>query len=185
VPAPAPQEPATPAAQKVEDLPDWAQKLIKDARGEAADRRTKLTAAEQRQQDLLTAVAKAAGIEIPGEEQPDPAKLTEQLTLEQTKARQAQIDLAVYQTANRHQGDPVALLDSRTFQAKVAALDPSAGDFQSKVDAAIKEAVDANPKLKAGRAPGASSVDHAGGTGEGAQRTPKPLDQAVAGHYGQ
>ena len=184
-PAPAPPA-APPAAEKVEDLPEWAQKAIRDARGEAADRRTKLTAAEQQQQEIVKAFAKAAGIELPGDnETPDPAKLAEQLSTEQARARQAQIDLTVYQTASKHLGDPVALLDSRTFQAKVAALDPSAGDFQTKVDAAIKEAVDANPKLKAGRAPGASTIPNAGGPGEdGTPRTPKPLDQAVAGHYG-
>lgn len=184
--AAAPAAPAaTPAAEKVEDLPDWAQKLIADTRKEAGDHRVAKTAAEKRQQDILAAVAKAAGLKVDGEDEtPDPAKLTEQLTSTQAQARQAAVELAVYKAAGKHQGDPDALLDSRGFLTKVADLDPTADDFTSKVDAAVKDAIKDNPKLKAGRAPGASGADHPGGPGEGAQRTPKPLTDAVAAHYG-
>lgn len=169
---------------KVESLPEPVQKMIRDLRTENGDRRTKLTAAEQSQQDMVKAFAKAAGIEIPGE-QPDPNKLTEQLTTAQAAQRQTAVELAVYKTASKHSGDPDALLDSRTFLAKVADLDPAAKDFASKVDEAIKSAVTDNPKLKAARAAGQSSVDHAGGSGE--KRTSEKLpsmEQAVAAHYG-
>ncbi|WP_122262210.1 hypothetical protein [Ornithinimicrobium cerasi] len=169
---------------KVESLPDPVQKMIRDLRAESADRRTKLTAAEQAQQDAIRALAKAAGIELPGETAPDPAQLTEQLTATQAQARQAAIELAVFKAAPTHQGDPNALLDSRSFLAKVADLDPASAEFTTTVDAAIKDAVTTNPKLKAAPAVGASAADHAGGSGEGSNRTPRPLHEAVASAYG-
>lgn len=169
---------------KVESLPEPVQKMIRDLRTENADRRTKLSTAEQAQQDAIRALAKAAGIELPGEQAPDPAALTEQLTAAQQAQRQTAVELAVYRTAAKHSGDADALLDSRSFLTAVAKLDPAADDFAAKVDAAIKTAVDSNPKLKAGRAPGASGADHAGGAGEERIRTPRPLTDAVAGHYG-
>lgn len=170
------------ASEKVEDLPEWAQRIIRDTRGEAAANRTKATEAEQQRQATLDAIAKALGLKDEGE-QPDPAQLAQQLTDSQAQARQSAVELAVYKTAGKHSGDPDALLDSRTFIEKVAALDPSADDFAAKVDDAIKQAVADNPKLKATRAVGSSSVDHAGGTGEG--RTPaNNLTGAIHAHYG-
>lgn len=172
-------------AQKVEDLPDWAQKLIRDTRDEAAKNRTGRSAAEEQQQKILRAVAQAAGLKIDGDDQPTPEQLAEQLNASQNQAREAAVQLAVYREAAKHQGDPDALLDSRAFLAKVSDLDPTAGDFASKVETAIKDAVNSNPKLKTVQAAGSSSADHgAGGSGEQQARTPKSLADAVAGHYG-
>ena len=167
-----PSAPAAPAQTtepgKVEDLPDWAQKLIKDTRSEAAGHRTKATAAETKQAETLAAIAKALGLG-PADETPDPAKLTEQLTTAQTAQRAALVELAVFKAAGAHKADPAALLDSRTFLASVTDIDPSGSDFATKVDAAIKAAVDGNPKLKAAaQAAGASTIPHAGGSGEAA-----------------
>jgi hypothetical protein len=171
------------SAGKVEDLPDWAQKLIKDTRGEAAEHRTKATAAERKLTEQLDGIAKALGLKE--DEKADPAKLASQLADTQAKARTAAIELTVYRTATKHQGDPDALLDSRGFLAKLADLDPEASNFASKVETAIKDAVKDNPKLKAVQATGSSSADHgAGGSGEGSKRTPKSLTDAVSAHYG-
>ncbi len=186
----APQAPATAATgaqqaattpaetNKVEDLPEWAQKLIKDTRSEAAGHRTKAAAAEAAQAETLSKIAVALGLKT--DDKPDPAKLTEQLTAAQQAQRSALVELAVYKAAGKHSGDPVAILDSRAFLASVTDLDPSGSDFTAKVDAAIKAAVDGNPKLKAtAPAAGASTVQHAGGSGEGAVK-PKNLDEAIA-----
>ncbi|WP_447643175.1 hypothetical protein [Nocardioides zeae] len=179
------QQQAAADAQKVEELPDWAQKLIRDTRDEAAKNRTGKSAAEERQQAIMVAVAKAAGLKIDGDDQPTPEQLAEQLNASQTQAREAAVQLAVYREAAKHQGDPDALLDSRAFLAKVSDLDPTAGDFASKVETAIKDAVNSNPKLKTVQAAGSSSADHgAGGSGEQQARTPKSLADAVGGHYG-
>lgn len=171
---------------KVESLPEPVQKMIRDLRTENGQRRTALTAAEQQQQDMVRALAKAAGVKLPDDEDngPDPAALTQQLTAAQQAQRQTAVELAVYRTAGKHSGDPDALLDSRSFLNAVADLDPAAPDFGSQVDAAVKNAVDSNPKLKSGRVPGASGVDHTGGSGESTVRTPRSLTDAVTGHYG-
>lgn len=169
-------------AEKVEDLPDWAQKLLKDTRGEAAENRTKATAAEKQLTAQLDGIAKALGLK--GEDKTDPAELAKQLDQQRAAARTSAIELAVYRTAGKHQGDPDALLDSRGFLAKLTDLDPTAKDFAAKVDTAIKEAVASNTKLKV-QAAGSSSADHgAGGSGEGTKRTPKSLTDAVGSHYG-
>jgi hypothetical protein len=171
------------AAGKVEDLPDWAQKLIKDTRGEAAEHRTKATAAERKLTDQLDGIAKALGLKE--DEKTDPAKLASELTKAQDQARQTAVELAVYRSSAKHQGDPDALLDSRGFLAKLADLDPTDAKFAAKVETAIKDAVKDNPKLKATQAAGSSSADHgAGGSGEQQKRTPKTLTDAVSAHYG-
>ncbi len=156
-------EPAAPQWDgKVESLPEAAQKMIRDLRNENADRRTKLTAAEQAQQDAIRALAKAAGIQLP-DDKPDPQVLTEQLTNSQQQARQAQLELAVYRAANAAGADPVRLLDSNSFIASVREVDPT---DTPALTAAISKAVADNTWLKAGRVPGASSTDHPGGSGE-------------------
>lgn len=184
------QQPAQTGEQqwdgKVESLHPDVQKMIRDLRQENGQRRTALTAAEQQQREVVRAFAKAAGIPLPDDQQaPDPAQLTQQLTAAQQAQRQTAVELAVYRTAAKHTADPDALLDSRSFLKAVENLDPTADDFAAQVDAAIKTAVDTNPKLKAGRAPGASGADHTGGSGEAPRqfRTPTSLHDAVAQSY--
>lgn len=180
--APTAQAPTAPAETgKVEDLPEWAQKIIRESRDEAGKARTtaKANAAAEARTALAQEIGKALGL-VKDNETPDPAKLTEQLTATQAQARQAAVELAVYKAAGKHSGDPVAILDSRAFLASVTDLDPNGSDFTSAVDAAIKAAVDGNPKLKAtAPAAGASTIQHAGGSGEGAVK-PKNLDEAIA-----
>ena len=179
--APTAQAPtATAETGKVEDLPEWAQKIIRDSRDEAGKARTtaKANAAAEARTALAQEIGKALGL-VKDDETPDPAKLTEQLTATQAQARQAAIELAVYKAAGKHSGDPVAILDSRAFLASVQALDPNGSDFNTAVDAAIKAAVDGNPKLKStAPAAGASTVQHAGGSGEAARTLDAQIEEA-------
>ena len=178
--APTAQAPAAPAETgKVEDLPDWAQKIIRESRDEAGKACTaaKANAAAEARTALAQEIGKALGL-IKDDEKPDPAKLTEQLTATQAQARQSAVELAVYKAASKHSGDPTALLDSRAFLASVADLDPNGSDFSTKVDDAIKAAVAANPKLKAALAAGASTVQHAGGPGEAAHTLDAQIEAA-------
>lgn len=170
-----------------EGLPDDPVALkaeIARLRRENASSRTnaKATAADEARTALAQEIGKALGL-VTGDQAPDPAELTKQAQAAQAAARTAQVELAVYRAATTHQGDPNALLDSRAFLAKVADLDPAAADFQTKVSDAIKAAVTENPKLKVAPVAGASSVDHAGGTGENANK-PTTLAGAVNAHYG-
>lgn len=154
------------AAEKVADLPPWAQKLIKDARkgeGDYRKRAQEETAArqttEEKLQTFLDGFARVMGLssdEAP--EPPDPERLTKELTSAQEQHRATQVELAVFRRAAEYEGDPDALLDSRSFLKKVHGLDPSSGDFQEQVATAIRDAVTANPKLKAPvSAPGSSA----------------------------
>jgi hypothetical protein len=153
-----------------DNLPEDAAALkvmIADLRKENGADRTnaKTKAAAEARNAVLQEFGKALGF-IQTDKAPDAAALMKTAGDAQSEARAAKVELAVYRAAGALQGDPNALLDSRGFLAKLADLDPAAADFQTKVTAAIKAAVTENPKLKAVLATGASSVNHAGGTGE-------------------
>ena len=177
------------AGQGGDSLPDdpaVLKGMIADLRRENGSARTnaKAQAADEARTALVQELGKALGLVKDGEQAPKPEELTAQVQAAQQAARAAQVELAVHRAAGTHKADPSALLDSRAFLAKVADLDPTADDFGEKVTAAIKQAVTDTPTLLAALAAGASSVDHAGGSGEARTRTPKPLADAVAGHYG-
>ena len=142
-------DPATPPASDPPKANPWedpkaAQAEIERLRKENGAARTnaKAQAAEEARNELAQTIGKALG--LVKDEAVDPAKLTEQLTSEQAKARQAQVELAVFRAAGDAKGDPAALLDSRTFLAKLADIDPS---DTASVTAAIAAAVAENPRL--------------------------------------
>lgn len=176
---------------KVESLPADVQKIITDARNDAGKARTtaKQQAAEAARTELLTSLApalKALGLDIPGGEQLTPEQLQKQLADEATARKTA--DEASQNLQREHQvllsaitagADHKRLLDSRSFLAKVAPLDPTAEDFTTKVDAAVTAALTEDPTLKAARVAGQSGADHAGGSGEGAAK-PTTLEDAIA-----
>lgn len=165
--------------QDVASLPDFAQKMIRDLRAEAANHRTKATtAAQDAEKSLTDKLATALGLKP--EAAADPAALTQQLTTAQKSAKDAAIQLAIYRAAGQHQGNPDALLDSNTFLANVSALDPTSAEFPTQVSDAIKAAVTQNPNLKLAQAAGPSAADHAGGSGEVGAITEQQLAGASA-----
>jgi hypothetical protein len=169
-PAPTPQPPAAPpGTDEPWADPAKAKAEIEKLRREAGAARTnaKQQAADDARTELAQTIGKALGL-VQGDEAPTPERLTQTLSSTTDELRLTKVELAVFRAAPTHQGDANALLDSRTFLAKVADLDPASADFQTQVDAAIRQAVTDNPKLKAVQATGASAVDHAGGSGEGA-----------------
>lgn len=109
----------------------------------------KQNAADEARAELAQQIGKALGL-VSDDTPPDPVKLTEQLTAQTAAAKQAQIELAVYRAAGEAKADPAALLDSRTFLEKAAALDPT---DTAGLTAAISAAVEANPRLGAGTSP--------------------------------
>lgn len=149
---------------------------VEKLRKENADHRTKAKAAE----DRAAAILKAAGLE-PDEGQ-DPVKVAEAAAKERDEARDrarvTEVQLAVFKAAPKLQGDGNALLDSNSFLAKVKDLDPTADDFATKVDDAIKAAIQANPKFKLAPAAGRSGAEINGGSGEGTTR-PKSIREAL------
>lgn len=166
---------------KTDDAPQTFDKAyVEGLRAEAAKYRTQLRDITQSQQTQMDTLAKALGLKS-DDEKPDPAALAEQLSAQQAAARTASVELAIFRTATAAGADPDALLDSRSFLAKVSGLDPSEEGFTTAVTDAVKAAVEANPKLRQVRVAGASSVDHsAGGSGEGRRSgKPRPLHAAV------
>jgi hypothetical protein len=99
---------------------------------------------EDVKKEMAQAIGKALG--LVKDEPIDPAKLTESLTTSQAEAKQARVELAVFRSAAAAGGDPAALLDSSSFLASLAAVDPS---DSAAVTAAIQAAVAANPRLGA------------------------------------
>lgn len=148
--APAPAPPA-PAKKSLEDslaaLDDDTKAFVlaevSKARKEAGDSRAaaKTKAADDARAELAQTIGKALGL-VADDEKADPAKLTEQLTATAADARQAKVELAVFRAAQAASADAAALLDSRSFLAKLADIDPSDG---AAVSAAVTEAVAANP----------------------------------------
>ena len=158
-PAPPVETPPTDVAS----LPDWAQKVIRETREEAATNRTKVRELTDAQQASMDAIAKALGLKP----EDDPAKAAQTAAAERDTERAARAELAienaVLRMAHKNAADPEALTDSRSFMAKMATLDPAADDFAAKVDAAIAAAVEANPALKNGNAAPAAPPARSGG----------------------
>ena len=134
------------------DDPAAAKAEIERLRKENGATRTnaKAQAAEEARTALAQEIGKALGL-VKGDEPADPVKLTEQLTTAGAEARQAKIELAVFRASQATDADPNALLDSRTFLAKVATVDPS---DSAAIEAAVAEAVAANPRLGKPATPG-------------------------------
>lgn len=117
---------------------------------------TDLSAAQQQQ---LDAIAKALGLKQ-DDAAPDPAKLAEQVTAEQQRARDAQVQLAVYRSAKGVDVD--ALLDSKSFTDTLTDVDPTNAEA---VATAVKSFVDAHPRFKvdATPTPGQAGIGVTGG----------------------
>ena len=146
---------------KVEDLPAGAQKLIADLRKENSTRRTeasdsrkareaaekKAAAGDERFANATEAFMKALGLTPePDEPERSPEELLGEVT---QKYQHTRVELAVYRASAEHDADPDALLDSRSFLTKALALDPGGDEFDQAIAAAIGDAVEGNPKLRA------------------------------------
>ena len=181
-----PQGPSEPSS--VEQLPSWAQKLIRDTRTEAAANRAKakehgdeLTALKDKSQQQLDGIAKALGLkpeeatpeQIMAERDAEKARATDMAH----RARQADVKLAVLQHATAAQADGNALLDSVAFLRTVENLDPNGDDFTDRVRDAITSATEANPRynLNAGPpAPPPPPVAQIPASGPGQQQFTSP-----------
>lgn len=156
-PEPTP-EPVAPAAENVDDLPEWARKSITKANKEAASYRDAAkqakAEAEQAQQDLVQNIGKALGL-VKGDEAPTVESLTETLqqrdtalTTSTTTNATLRAENAVLRFAGKHGADADALLDSRDFEKKLAGIDPAADDYASQVEALVKSQVETNHRYR-------------------------------------
>lgn len=135
--------------------PEGDDPRVKKANSEAAKYRTQLRDLETRTTAQLDGIAKALGLKA--DEALDPAVLGKQLDGTKTELAQSRVELAVYRTAGKAGGDPDALLDSRAFLTAVGRLDPTDDGFAVALEAAVADAVKANPKLAGAATPPARS----------------------------
>lgn len=149
-------------AQDVSALPDWAQKLIRDGRREAAENRVK--GKESGKSEVLETLAKALGLKT--DEKPDPEKLAADLASRDSKLKETRSQLAVLKAAGKVKADPEAVLDSNSTMSKIGKLDPDDDDYESEVQRILADAVKANPRLGIGTPIGAGGRDMAGGSGD-------------------
>lgn len=182
------EQPATPGeltAEQVAQLPEWAQKEIRETRRENQNLRqtreqANNTAAEQAQKEFAERIGKALGL-VPDEAPTDPQALLQAAQTAQQqaaeRARVADVRLAVFQTAaNRTQAE--LLLDSRAFDDRIRSLDPTAPDFAAQVASAVSETVTQNPARYGGAAPAApANTDGSTPTGTPAGGTPQSVEE--------
>lgn len=135
----------------------------------------KFADAETKRTEQMDALAKALGLKD-ADNPPDPAKLAEQITAEQskttaaeTRATSAERQLAVFKAAPDLDGNPLALLDSASFLASIAEVDPT---DEAKLTEVIKAAVEKNPLFKS--TPQTPSFN-------GGPRTPAPTGAGTLG----
>jgi hypothetical protein len=158
-PEPSQQQPPQAGGQQpgtVDDLPGWAQKLIRETRTEAAAHRTKLkeltdaqTAADTERQRQMDKVAEAFGLK-PGEVTPEQIAAERDAAQERARAatataRTTAIELAAFRAAAALQADPNKVLDSRAFVATLDGLDPADPAFAALVSDRVAAALEVNP----------------------------------------
>ncbi|MFD4659335.1 hypothetical protein ACFWP2_27320 [Kitasatospora sp. NPDC058444] len=173
-PAAPPAAPPAPAGPTAEQLADAQRQAT-----EAAEQRDTLQAA-------LDAINKAINPDSGGTDS-DPAQLAaavadrdRQLAELGAQLRTAHVELAAHQAAEAAGARPDRLLNSRSFAAAVADLDPTDPKFGEQLTTAITAAVEADPELyRAAGAPPARS----GGEFRGAPTTrtePASLLEAIS-----
>lgn len=114
--------------------------------------------------------AQAAPVEPPADPGPSP-----ELVAAQEQAATTARENLILRTAPALNADADALLDSSSFMAEVAKLDPTADDYKTKVETAIKAAITARPNLAAGPARAGRSGNPVGGSGN-----PGTLEEQIA-----
>ncbi|MFI0268572.1 hypothetical protein [Streptomyces luteogriseus] len=174
-------KPKPPAKKAAAGAPSRRDKELERARDQAAKARVGAKeAAEKAKKELVQDIGKALGlVQDEKDEAPDPAKLQAEIERRTTAHRETAIELAVYRGASKYGADPDALTDSRGFLNSIKGLDPEDEGFAKAVNAAIKKAVEDNPKLKsAPAAPERTSSDFNGGAGSSSE--PQTIDEIRA-----
>ncbi|MDQ5860700.1 MAG: hypothetical protein M3536_00360 [Actinomycetota bacterium] len=178
VPAPPVAPPAAPAVAKPwgDDSqfdPDKAWTLIENLRAELKAKAT--PAAPAPAHPAVPAPAAPATPATPAVE-PVPAD-----DGKDAKIRDLTIRVSLTDSLTKHGAGPLTAAVLRGEDA-FKDLDPTAPDFQEKLDAVVKDAVTKHPELKAVQAAGASGANFSGGSGESAKKQ-TTLAGAVANHY--
>jgi hypothetical protein len=139
-PAPTPPAPSETPEQTIERLNVELRKTREEVGKERVT--AKQNAADAAKKELAETLGKALGF-IP-DELLDPEKLKVAKEAADAIAKQSQVEVAIFRAADPLNANASALLDSRSFLAKVSTIDPSDKDALTAV---ITEAVTENPLL--------------------------------------
>jgi hypothetical protein len=123
--------------------------FTKQLRKEAADNRVKATTAQKAAETTFRELAKSLGIEIPGGDPLDPAKLTEELSKTRRENLELKVGNALELASRKHGADTEFLIPYLRGTAALEKLDPSSENFANDVSALVKTVLEKNPKLKA------------------------------------
>ncbi|UUN29433.1 hypothetical protein [Streptomyces sp. FIT100] len=172
---PAPTGQPAPAAPSAPAVPDPAAEQRVSAAEQTAQQ------AKTERDELLAGLRRVLDPDGAAAEE-DPARLAEQAATERDAARaevrQLRVELAAHQAAHAAGADPARLLDSRTVEKQLAALDPDDAKFGDNLAAVIASAVEAAPHLRAeGTAPAGPAKGGADFTPGG---TPAPTTEQFA-----
>ncbi len=147
----------------------------RDARQAAETARTE---AEQARQDMLDGIAKAMGLK-PDDTPPDPADLQRTLGERETRVTDLETEvlglnkeLAAWRVAAQQGVNAASLMDSRSFLSEIGKLDPTADNFTTFVEQAVRRAVEQNPALRGTAAPGHAGIGSVGNDDADAAATP-------------
>lgn len=108
----------------------------------------------------------------------DPAAIGAELAAARTENASLKAQLEIGRAARKLDADEDTVAAVLTHKGALKDLDPTAADYGTKVEAAVKAAVEANPRLK--NTPGTPVVrpgtngPAAGGMGNGANETARP-----------
>lgn len=150
-------------------------KIIESLRKENAKSRVnaKETAAKEARTGVLDEIAKALGLKE--DEKPTVESLQAVVTEKDTalteaiaRAEKAERENAIRANAKAAGADPDLLLDSQKFAASLADADLT--DTKTLIET-MKAWVEDHPKYAASQVVGASTIEHAGGTGENSSIT--------------
>jgi hypothetical protein len=178
---PTPTKPTGDPPAASEELGEAGKKALaaeREARKAAERELTKYkTAATDAQKDVLKKITEALGM---AGEKVDPDELARQLTNQQSAAASAQLELQVWQAADKLGALPHRLLDSRRFTDEVNGLPDD--DFDTGLEALITKWLTDDPSLRrdATRQPANPKPDPSQGP-RGGNPTGRPtsLGQAV------
>lgn len=135
---PEPKEPQDPKPQEPQM---FGEDYVKGLRTEAAKHRTE----KKRAEDQLAKVLKALGV---GDEA-DPDKLKDQISEKDRRIRSLAIENAFGKVASKLGADPELTMAVLHRKGALDALDVDDEGFTSALEAEVKAALEANPKLKA------------------------------------
>lgn len=153
------------------------QRLARERKkNEATD--AKVTAAEQEAADarakhdkLIAGVAEALGVKK-DDTPPDPVALQKTLAQRETRVGDLEnenaglrVELAAWKSAVENGANPLHLMDRRSFLTDLADLDRAADDFTTKLDAAVRAAIERDETLKAPGTPRTPRPDPSQGSG--------------------